>query len=119
MKLSPSLHRLSLPLCRTCVLSAHYREEEKVLVLACKSQRTGSSAQSVRSVEVVEETMTCRHWLGLMLCIPFSALIVIGWVTERIFGPKETCTTCHQRLSNGTMSTYVLCIQHHHILTYG
>ena len=50
------------------------------VVLASKSRCRGSSGPSIRSLVVDEERMRPGHWLGSVLCVPFSALtLIVGW----------------------------------------
>jgi len=48
--------------------------------LASESQCKGSSAPSDRSLALDKERMKPGHWLGSVLCVPFSVLtLLIGW----------------------------------------
>jgi len=58
----------------------------KDLVLASESRCIWSNASSVRSPFVDEERMRPGHSLGLVLYVPFSALmLMVGWQED--FGP--------------------------------
>jgi len=49
-----------------------------ILVLALENRHKGSNALSIRSTVVDKERMMPGHWLGLVLCVPFSALILLA-----------------------------------------
>ena len=42
--------------------------------MVSESQHNGSNAPSIRSPVVDEERMRPGHWLGLVFCVPFTAL---------------------------------------------
>jgi len=50
------------------------------MVLASETRHKGSNAPSVRSSVMDEERMRPGHWLGLKLCVPFTALtLMVEW----------------------------------------
>jgi len=50
------------------------------IVLASQSWYYGSNASSIRSPIVDDKMMKPCHWLGLVLCVSFIALVLmIGW----------------------------------------
>ena len=48
-----------------------------LFVLASQSRHKGSNASSVRSPVVGDKKMRPSHSLGLVLCVPFSALTLM------------------------------------------
>ena len=72
------------------------------LVPALKSHHKGSNATSIRSPVVDEERMRSGHWLGSVICVPFSALtLMVGWQEGHLAIKIPHCTN-PKRLSSGT-----------------
>jgi len=51
-------------------------------MLASENWHEGSNTPSVRSPVMDEERMRPGHWLGLVHCVPFSALTLIVGLQE-------------------------------------